>query len=325
MFLSFFPQPKLFFISAIVWSLVAVLLWFFGGEQLGAYFGLPPHPADAPPILGVPVFWSKPFLWFYVYFIVFALAFYAFWSWYSPHPWQNWAILGSILILFSTYFSVELNVALNNWRGSFFNLLQKALTTPGSVSQGEFYILGAVFAGIGFAWIGNFVASRFFVSHYIFRWRTAMNDYYMRNWSRLRHIEGASQRVQEDTMRFSSTMESLGVKFVDAFMTLIAFLPLLAVLSNHITELPLVGHIPYSLVVAAIVWSVFGTLILAVAGIKLPGLEFRNQRVEAAYRKELVYGEDDSLARDRRRWPNSSRTCGVTTSASISTTPISTS
>src|SRR5690606_37021889 len=27
-------------------------------------------------------------------------------------------------------------------------------------------------------------------------------------------------------------------------------------------------------------------------GIRLPGLEFRNQRVEAAYRKELVYGED---------------------------------
>jgi peptide/bleomycin uptake transporter len=29
-----------------------------------------------------------------------------------------------------------------------------------------------------------------------------------------------------------------------------------------------------------------------VVGIKLPGLEFQNQRVEAAYRKELVYGED---------------------------------
>ena len=29
-----------------------------------------------------------------------------------------------------------------------------------------------------------------------------------------------------------------------------------------------------------------------VAGLKLPGLQFRNQRVEAAYRKELVYGED---------------------------------
>ena len=31
---------------------------------------------------------------------------------------------------------------------------------------------------------------------------------------------------------------------------------------------------------------------LAISGIKLPGLEFKNQRVEAAYRKELVYGED---------------------------------
>ena len=28
------------------------------------------------------------------------------------------------------------------------------------------------------------------------------------------------------------------------------------------------------------------------AGIKLPGLEFKNQRVEAAFRKELVLGEE---------------------------------
>jgi peptide/bleomycin uptake transporter len=39
---------------------------------------------------------------------------------------------------------------------------------------------------------------------------------------------------------------------------------------------------------------------LAVLGIKLPGLNFRNQRVEAAYRKELVFGEDQA---DRARPP----------------------
>lgn len=94
-------------------------------------------------------------------------------------------------------------------------------------------------------------------------------------------------------MRFSSTMEGLGVAFADAILTLIAFLPVLAKLSGHITELPFVGAIPYSLVVASLVWAVFGTGLLAIVGIKLPGLEFRNQRVEAAYRKELVYGEDD--------------------------------
>ncbi len=120
-----------------------------------------------------------------------------------------------------------------------------------------------------------------------------MNDFYMANWTKLRHIEGASQRVQEDTMRFSSTVEGLGVGFVRAIMTLIAFLPVLFSFSQTITELPIIGEIPHALVWAAFLWSLFGTGVLALIGIKLPGLEFRNQRVEAAYRKELVYGEDD--------------------------------
>jgi peptide/bleomycin uptake transporter len=121
-----------------------------------------------------------------------------------------------------------------------------------------------------------------------------MNEFYMANWEKLRHIEGASQRVQEDTMRFSSTVEGLGVGFVRAIMTLIAFLPVLFTFSETVNELPFIGQVPHALVWAAIVWSLFGTVFLALIGIKLPGLEFRNQRVEAAYRKELVYGEDDA-------------------------------
>jgi len=77
-------------------------------------------------------------------------------------------------------------------------------------------------------------------------------------------------------------------------LTLIAFLPVLMRLSVDVTELPLLGPVPHALVVVAILWSLFGTAFLAIIGIKLPGLEFRNQRVEAAFRKELVYGEDDS-------------------------------
>jgi peptide/bleomycin uptake transporter len=76
-------------------------------------------------------------------------------------------------------------------------------------------------------------------------------------------------------------------------MTLIAFLPVLLRLSVHVTEIPFFGSVPYPLVIAAILWSIFGTALLALIGIRLPGLEFRNQRVEAAFRKELVYGEDD--------------------------------
>ena len=125
-----------------------------------------------------------------------------------------------------------------------------------------------------------------------------MNDYYMSHWPRLRHIEGASQRVQEDTMRFSSTTESLGVSLLDAVMTLIAFLPCPRPPLGRYHRVPILGAIPYPLVVAALLWSVFGTVFLATVGIRLPGLEFRNQRVEAAYRKELVYGEDDPTRAD---------------------------
>jgi len=67
----------------------------------------------------------------------------------------------------------------------------------------------------------------FMVQHFIFRWRTAMNDYYVANWDKLRRIEGASQRIQEDTMRFARTMEDLGTSLIQSVMTLVAFLPIL--------------------------------------------------------------------------------------------------
>jgi peptide/bleomycin uptake transporter len=94
-------------------------------------------------------------------------------------------------------------------------------------------------------------------------------------------------------MRFASIMEDLGVSLVEAIMTLFAFLPVLWALSAYVTELPLIGVIPHPLFFASLVWAIFGTGLLALVGIKLPGLFFKNQRVEAAFRKELVYGEDD--------------------------------
>src|SRR6185503_16288222 len=90
------------------------------------------------------------------------------------------------------------------------------------------------------------------------------------------------------------TLEALGESLVRALMTLIAFLPILWGLSAYVKELPLVGAVPQALVFVAVIWAALGTAALALAGVRLPGLEFRNQRVEAAYRKELVLGEDDA-------------------------------
>jgi peptide/bleomycin uptake transporter len=166
------------------------------------------------------------------------------------------------------------------------------------VTLSEFYGGVLTFFSIATVAIVVLVLTSFFVSHYIFRWRTAMNEFYVANWPRLRTIEGASQRVQEDTMRFATITEQLGVNLIRAVLTLVAFLPILVTLSSNVTELPLIGAVPYSLVFAAVIWSVFGTGLLALIGIKLPGIEFFNQRVEAAYRKELVLGEDDAARAD---------------------------
>jgi peptide/bleomycin uptake transporter len=293
LFHSFFPNPRLFFPSFILWCAVAIAIWYAGGAQFGAQFGLPPE-EGADLVVGIRYFWTNNFIWFYAYFLFFAGLFWAFWYHYAPHPWMLWSVGGSAFILFSTYFSVQVSVAINNWRRPFFDLVQQALSPDSTVEASQLYLLLVDFALIAFMWIAVFVTTRFLVSHYIFRWRTAMNDFYMGQWRRLRNIEGASQRVQEDTMRFAQTVEGLGVNMVDSVMTLIAFLPILYALSANVTVLPIVGEISAPLMQASIFWSIFGTVLLALVGIKLPGLEFKNQRVEAAYRKELVYGEDNA-------------------------------
>jgi peptide/bleomycin uptake transporter len=290
MFVSFFPRPKLFFASVIVWAAVAMAFWYsYAGGLIGS---------SEQPVIGVAMFLSARELWFDLYFALCVAIFAGAWMVSAPHPWALWSILGSALILFTSYFQVEVSVAINGWFGPFYDLLQAAVSKSKPVTAEQFYGELSTFAGIALVAVVVGVLTRFFVSHYIFRWRTAMNDFYVTNWPRLRTIEGAAQRVQEDTMRFATTMESLGVNLISAVLTLLAFLPVLVKLSVNVTELPLVGAIPYPLVFAAVIWSVFGTGALALIGLRLPGIEFFNQRVEAAYRKELVFGEDDPARAD---------------------------
>src|SRR6201982_1817949 len=284
MFVSFFPRPRLFFPSSILWTALAMAVWYGIASDL--------FQATQKPV-GLATFWSAPALWFDLYFALAVAIFAAAWTLFAPHPWAPWSILGSALILFTSYFQVQVSVAINSWYGPFYNLVQAALSKSAPVTTEQFYSELSTFAGIALVAVVVGVLTRFFVSHYIFRWRTAMNDFYVAHWPRLRTIEGASQRVQEDTMRFASTMEGLGVNLISAVLTLWAFLPVLVRLSSNVTELPLLGSIAYPLVFAAVIWSILGTGVLALIGIRLPRIEFLNQRVEAAYRKELVLGEDD--------------------------------
>jgi peptide/bleomycin uptake transporter len=204
-FVSYFPKPKLFFIicrgmgASCRFRLVSRRLQLRRRHRPAAARRWPGSP------IGASVFWSTPFLWFYIYYAIAVALFAGFWFSYSPHRWQMWSVLGSALIIFNTYFSVQVSVAINSWYGPFYDLIQQALAKTAPVTAPQLYMGMLGFAGIAFIAITVGVLNLFFVSHWIFRWRTAMNEFlHVAVAEKLRHIEGASQRVQEDTMRFST-------------------------------------------------------------------------------------------------------------------------
>lgn len=128
---------------------------------------------------------------------------------------------------------------------------------------------------------------------YVFNWREANTHYYLERWERsTQTIEGASQRLQEDLMKFGSTLQSLFTGFFSAVLILFAFIPVLWNLSEG---LPIWNGqiIPGFLVWAVLTISIGGTLISFLLGYPLPSLEYKNQVVEAQFRKKLVWSEDD--------------------------------
>lgn len=292
MFESFFPRPRQFVLSGVAWFFVTLAIWYGFANELAPQFSLLQTAVELAEGERAP-FLTTESVWLYQYIIIVAFLFCVAWYFIDRNRWYWWSVVGSTIILLVTYFQVQISVWLNTWYGEFYDLIQRALTDKGSVTSEQFY--GELLTAL-YILVPNIMVSvlfLFFTSHYVFRWRTAMNDFYMSHWNQLRDVEGASQRVQEDTMRFAGIMEGLGSAFIGSIMTLIAFLPLLWTLSKQITELPLLGQIDGSLVFLALISAGFGTVLLAAVGWRLPGLEFNNQKVEAAYRKELVYGEDD--------------------------------
>ena len=200
MFKSFFPNPRYFFWSAALWGLAAVLAWFLVARDAGHFIGLPNPPEDQPRVVGVSNFISAPFIWFYIYYAIVVGIFAAFWKTFSPHPWFNWSVVGSALIVFVTYFQVQVSVAINAWNGPFGELIQASVSKSRPTPMSEYLDSFLVFFEIASVAIVVGSLTRFFVNHYNFRWRTAMNDYYLSHWPHLRRIEGASQRIHEDAL-----------------------------------------------------------------------------------------------------------------------------
>jgi peptide/bleomycin uptake transporter len=211
-----------------------------------------------------------------------------------------WAWLGSLLILSSLWVQVKIDVEINNWFGEFYDMIQKALATPNAITIEEYWSSLFSFIYLAGIYVAIAVVVSYFTSHYLFRWRASMVEWYHAVYDQARTIEGAAQRVQEDTIKFSRIMEQLGTSLIEAVMVLIQFVPILFGLSMGI-PIFFFGDWQYGLLTGALIWSIGGTLFLIGLGwfLRLVGIEYDLQKKEAAYRKILVIAEDDQTIRPK--------------------------
>ncbi len=219
---------------------------------------------------------------------------------FTIRDWLLWSWIGSAIILGSLWVQVIIDVKINEWFGVFYDMIQKALAEPNAITIEEYFASLLSFITLAGIYIALYVAISFFTAHYLFRWRTAMVEWYHSVYDKARKIEGASQRVQEDTIKFTRIMEGLGTSFIESIMVLIQFVPILFGLSIGI-PIFFFGEWEYGLIVGALIWTVGGTIFLIGLGwiLRLVGVEYDLQKKEAAYRKILVIAEDDGNVRPK--------------------------
>lgn len=212
-------------------------------------------------------------------------------AFFKDKKWALWAYGGIVFILASLIFQTQLNLAINDWYKDFYDMMQNIEKHTLDQFWDEIWR----FLYIAMPYVIVYTITTFFASHWAFRWREAMTFSYLSKWKECENdIEGSSQRIQEDIYNFAKIIQSLGVRVIRAFMTLIAFIPILWALSDKM-PIPWLREIPGNLVWIALIVSIGGLIVSWFVGIKLPGLEYNNQKAEAAFRKELVYAEDDKL------------------------------
>ena len=219
---------------------------------------------------------------------------------FTSNKWFLWAYIGSTTILTSIWLQVQIDVKINEWFGEFYDMIQKALGTPNAITMDDY--MGGLFSFAKLATMSIILglAISFLTSHFLFRWRTSMVEWYHNVYDKARKIEGASQRVQEDTIKFSRIMEGLGTSLIESILVLIEFFPLLMGLSVGIPILWF-GDWNYGLVSGALIWAIGGTILMIILAwiLRLVGIEYDLQKREAAYRKILVIAEDDGGIRPK--------------------------
>ena len=97
---------------------------------------------------------------------------------FTEPKWYLWAWAGSAIILSSLWVQVQIDVKINEWFGEFYDMIQKALGEPNAITITEYWKSLFSFITLAGIYVALAVAVSFFTAHFLFRWRTAMVEWY---------------------------------------------------------------------------------------------------------------------------------------------------
>ncbi|MGO9308021.1 MAG: ABC transporter ATP-binding protein/permease, partial [Spirochaetia bacterium] len=226
-----------------------------------------------------------------------------FWGLVKPY-WseseERWSARGLIaLVIGLNLLMVYISYRITEWYNTFYNALQQ-------YNAGAAWHQLLVFTVLVIPYIVATVYQTYLAQMLQIRWRRWMTTRYLDRWlagGTFYHMQvlgdgtdNPDQRISEDLNSFTLQTLNLAINLLSSVTTLAAFLAMLWGLSNQVA-LPWHGGkivIPGYLVWMAAVYSVFGTVLIAVVGRPLIKLRFDQERYNADFRFSLVRLRENS-------------------------------
>ncbi|CUV06431.1 unnamed protein product [Cryptosporidium hominis] len=198
-----------------------------------------------------------------------------------------------IVLLAMMWIETGLNIKMTKIFGDFNQRLSDCESKSSNCTMNEMFKFALNKFALNFLIISFLrCLTSYLVNVFIFYWRQALTEYYLKSWNLISSVEGASQRVQEDTARWAKQLRLTIFEIVSAGMTFIKIIPELIAVSSAIPEIFILGKIKNGIIFPPFIIFGIQVIILAFSSYKLPYLHFENQKLEAKYRKILALNED---------------------------------
>ena len=218
----------------------------------------------------------------------------------SEDRWRGRLLLAAVVAIELSI--VAITVLFNEWNSRFYNALQDRNWDVFVYQLGYFCVLATIYVVVQ-------VYQLYLNQWLLIRWRRWLTTSYLDHW-----LEGANhyrmqllgdaadnpdQRISEDIKQFIELTLFIGLKLLNAAVTIASFMVILWGLSTA-APLHLFGmgfSIPGYLLWAALIYSCIGTAFTHLIGRPLIALNFQQQRYEADFRFSLVMASSATAMR----------------------------